>query len=113
MRYEDITQTNPLSLDKEFQQMPAIYVETDWMSETTKLRAVPSFRVCYIMSHITLYITFVYYRIGLQSSGSWNDGVSLLLENERVGLLRRNPIIGPSQQELKYEPEYFRFYGQV
>ena len=113
MRYDDITRTNPLSLDTELQQMPAIYVKTDWMSETTKLREVPSFRVCYITSYIALHITFFYYRVGLQSSGSWNDGVSLLLENERAGLLRRRPIIGPSQQELKYEPDYFRFYGQV
>lgn len=64
------------------------------------------------VTHNAVHYIFILCR-GLQSSGSWNDGVSLLLENERAGLLRRNPIVGPSEQELKYEPDYFRFYGQV
>jgi len=64
--------------------------------------------------YVTYHVTYYYTKYSaFQKYGGWNDSVSLLLGNEKAGERRRNLKIGPSGQELLYEPEYFRWFANV
>ena len=94
------------------QYLPGIYVKTNWMSVFSKLRANPNYGVINI--YVTYYVTyFVTKYFTFQKYGGWNDSVSLLLGNDKGGERRRNSKVGPSGQELHYEPEYFRWFATV
>ena len=53
--------------------------------------------------HIVFHYVFHKEFYNVQNNGGWHDSVSLLLANDKAGAVRRNPKIGPSGQELKYE----------
>lgn len=96
------------SLDTTLHQLNAVYIRSAWMPRHAILRAQGNFRVNN-MFFVIFIIMFFYF----QKSGDWHDSVSLLLANPRVGRLRRHALVGPSRQELKYEPDYFRCFATV
>ena len=63
--------------------------------------------------HIVFHYVFHKEFYNVQNNGGWHDSVSLLLANDKAGAVRRNPKIGPSGQELKYEPEFYRWFCTV